>query len=194
MSAAMRMRIHRAIVGALQAAGALTPRQKVRTRQVANAIGQSLEDTRSALKELHSAGIVGKHPSRTNPRPFLIKLVRGVPTRPDFASDALHVLGLSKRNAKAAAIVGNIPVQGLVMSDPKDRRTFNDMVEQLIQAGFDGKLGTYEFVAGSYYWWLLPGGGRQLATLIRQRHGVTRGTSKTVRRRTKTRRGKHLPP
>jgi hypothetical protein len=192
MSAAMQ--IHRAIVGALQAAGALTPRQKVRTRQVANAIGQTLEDTRSALKELRSAGIVGKRPSRTNPRPFLIKLVRGLPTRPDFASDALHVLGLSKRNAKAAAIVGNIPVQGLVMSDPKDRRTFNDMVTQLIQAGFDRKLGTYESVAGSYYWWLLPGGGQQLATLIRQRRGATRGASKAAMKRTKTRRRKQRPP
>jgi len=192
MSAATQ--IHRAIVGALQAAGALTRTQKVRTRQVANAIGQSLEDTRSALKELHSAGVVGKYPSKTNPRPFLIKLVRGVPTRPDFASDALHILGLSKRNPKAATIVGNIPVQGLVMSDPQDRRTFNDMVEQLIQAGFDGRLGTYEFVAGSYYWWLLPGGGRQLMTLIRQRRRATRGASRTVRKKARRRRRKQLPP
>lgn len=188
------MQIHRAIVGALQAAGALTRTQKVRTRQVANAIGQTLEDTRSALKELHSAGVVGKHPSRTNPRPFLIKLVRGVPTRPNFPSDALHILGLSKRNAKAAAIVGNIPVQGLVMSDPHDRRTFNDMVEQLIQAGFDGKLGTYEFVAGSYYWWLLPGWVRQLSNYIRQRRRAKPRVSKIATKRTKTRRGKHPPP
>jgi len=191
MSAATQ--IHRAIVGALQAAGALTRTQKVRTRQVANAIGQSLEDTRSALKELHSAGVVGKHPSRTNPRPFLIKLVRGVPTRPDFASDALHILGLSKRSATVAGIVGNIPIRALDMSDPQDRRTFNDMVEQLVQAGFDGRLGTYEFVQGSYHWWLLPGGGRQLSNFIRQR-GATRRASKTVTKKAKRRRRKQLPP
>jgi len=90
--------------------------------------------------------------------------------------------------------VGNIPVQGLDMSDPQDRRTFNDMVEQLIQAGFDGRLGTYEFVAGSYYWWLLPGGGRQLMVFIRQRRRATRGVSTTVRKKAKRRRRKQLPP
>jgi DNA-binding Lrp family transcriptional regulator len=193
MSAASAQ-IYRAIVRALQASGALTPRQRVRTREVANRIRQSPEDTLSALKELHSEGVVDKHPSRTDPRRFLIKLVRGVPKRPDFDSDALHILGLSKSNTTAAKIVGNLAIQRLKMSNPQNRRTFNDVVEQLIRAGFDGALGTYEYVAGSYYWWLLPGGARTLTSLIRQRHGVTRRAGKAVRKRLKIRRRKQLPP
>lgn len=180
--------IHRAVVGALQATGALTFKKRIRTRQIANAIGQSLEDARSALKELESAGVVGKYPSKTNPRPFLIKLVRGVPTRPDFPSDALHVLGLSKRNATAARIVGNLAVQGLDMWDPQDRNTFNDLVEQLIRAGFDGKLGTYEFVAGSYHWWLILGWSRQFKNFIRQRGKRVRKGGKTAAAKSKFRR------
>lgn len=188
---------HLVLVGETVDEGACLPGQALRGLttewQVDLAAKLVLELARRVRAE-HVTGVVGKHPSKTNPRPFLIKLVRGVPTRPDFASDALHILGLSKSNATAAGIVGNIPIRGLDMSDPRDRRTFNDVVEQLIQAGFDGRLGTYEFVAGSYYWWLLPGRIRQLSNFIRQRRRATRRVSKTVRKKAKRRRRKQLPP
>jgi len=160
--------LYRRIVDCLLSRQATESRRKVRTRQVADACGEPAGIILGALKDLEKAGIVSRSPSETSKRRFLIKRIRGRTFPNRYKSDVEYISSLAQKDRRVARMCGGVDLTKLDMWDKQDRETYNRIVEKLRQAGFDNRLGTYDLVAGSYYWWLVPGWNARLAGFMKQ--------------------------
>jgi len=139
----------------LRSRGVPSKRQKLRTKQIADAIGESHFTTYKALRELEKRGLVTRRP--LSPRPFLVRRTKTTSSGykgSQYRNDASYVSSLARRNPRASRILRRVVLSKLDMQNKHERETYNDIVRALKQAGINGKLATYDLVSGSVYWWL----------------------------------------
>jgi hypothetical protein len=149
--------IYRRIVNDLHAKGAFSKKQKRSTRQIAIAIREPQDRTRETLKELDKNGVVNRHPSTTSPRPIVVRYTQTTTSfykASQYQSDATYVTRLAQKNPNVISIPRGTNLNQLNMRNPIERKTYNDIVKALRNAGLNGNLATYDLVGGTYYWWL----------------------------------------
>jgi DNA-binding MarR family transcriptional regulator len=176
--------IYRRIVNDLHAKGAFSKKQKRSTRQIAIAIGEPPDRTREALKELEKNGVVNRHPSTTNPVPIVVRYTLTTTSlykRSQYQIDATYVTRLAQNNPNVISIPRGISLNLLNMLNPIERKTYNDIVKAVRNAGFNGNLATYELVGGTYYWWLALA-WRNNFKLFTKRQSTTKRTRKLGRK------------
>jgi hypothetical protein len=163
--------IYRDIANYLNSHGAYSKRQRIRTRIIADAVGKSAAMTLRALKMLEGS-VVQRFPKATNPHPFVSRQVGNEPVAGDYQADVDYIYALAASNSIVSKIVAGQNLRQLNMRNPRDRERYNAVAKALRKAGFNSRLATYKFVAGSFYWSLTPTWKTNLKRLVRK---LTRG-------------------
>jgi hypothetical protein len=166
-----KIKSYQRIARYLASVNAVAGLDRRKTRTIALAIGDPVNTTLAALKEMFEAAIVAKWPKRSGPCRFLTRRVGNKNTKPDFVNDLAYIQSLAGEDSMVARIVQGINLAALDMVTESDRRTFNAIVEAIHKLGLGQQLATYHLVSHSYHWCLVPHWRRKLEAFIHPQQG-----------------------